>query len=238
MPQLPSRPASARPSAVGALVGRARDWCRWVGPARALGGATVVLAVVAGGYWLVRPPELPTEAELPFTSTTTTTTAATAASAPSADDAGVPTTDASRIVVHVAGAVRSPGVYELTSAARAVDAVEAAGGLAADADGDAINLAARLADGQRVYVPRVGEEPPIDPAAGGEPGDTVPSGPLDINAATAQQLETLPGIGPATAAAIIAYRDLHGPFTSVDELAEVSGIGEAKLAAIRGLVTV
>ena len=106
------------------------------------------------------------------------------------------------------------------------------------ADADAINLAALLSDGQRIYVPRVGEEPPPELSSGGPQDTSVPAGPIDVNTATAAQLETLPGIGPSTAAAIIAYRDLHGPFASVDDLAEVSGIGDSKLAAIRGLVTV
>jgi competence protein ComEA len=196
----------------------------------------VVLAVVAGGYWLVRPPELPTEAALPFASVTTTSappSPSTSSLAGSASSAG-----SLAIVVHVAGSVRSPGVYEVSADARVVDAVEAAGGLTADAAGDAINLAARLVDGQRVYVPRVGETPPPEPTSGGSPVDSVPVGPIDLNSATAAQLETLPGIGPATAAAIIAHRDLHGPFASVDDLTEVSGIGDSKLAAIRGLVTV
>ncbi|MEY4174789.1 MAG: hypothetical protein RI900_1954, partial [Actinomycetota bacterium] len=97
---------------------------------------------------------------------------------------------------------------------------------------DAINLAARLLDGQRVYVPRVGEAVP--PGAGPE----APSGPLDLNSATEEQLDDLPGVGPATAAAIVAHRDSNGPFGSVDDLGEVRGIGPAKLDALRGLVTV
>ena len=235
MPQLPVRPSS-RPSAVGELAQRAVEWFRWVGAGRAIGGSVVVLAVVAGGYWLVRPPELPTEATLPFTSVTTSSVPPS----PSTSTVAGTTTGGGvlAIVVHVAGSVRSPGVYEVGVDARVVDAVEAAGGLTADAAGDAINLAARLVDGQRVYVPRVGETPPPEPTSGGAPAESVPVGPIDLNSATAAQLETLPGIGPTTAAAIIAYRDLHGPFASVDDLTEVSGIGDSKLAAIRGLVTV
>jgi competence protein ComEA len=227
---------SARGSATAELAGRAVEWFRWVGAGRAIGGSVVVLAVVAGGYWLVRPPELPTEAALPFTSVTTMPVPSPPSTTPvdgTETGGGAPT-----IVVHVAGSVRSPGVYEVSADARVVDAVEAAGGLAADAVGDAVNLAARLVDGQRVYVPRVGETPPPEPTSGGAPAESVPVGPIDLNSATAAQLETLPGIGPTTAAAIIAYRDLHGPFTSVDDLTDVSGIGDSKLAAIRGLVTV
>lgn len=238
MPQLPSRPSS-RPSPVRELLRRATEWCRWVGAGRAVGGAVVVLAVVAGGYWLVRPPRLPTEASLPFTAVATTLSSGPAVSAPAGpgDDAQVPPGDVG-IIVHVAGAVRSPGVYELPTDARVIDAVEAGGGLADGADADAVNLAARLTDGQRVYVPRVGEVPPPEPTVSGADSEATPAGPIDINSAGAAALETLPGIGPATAAAIIAYRDLHGPFATVDDLALVSGIGESKLAAIRDLVTV
>jgi competence protein ComEA len=141
--------------------------------------------------------------------------------------------------VHVAGAVAAPGVHELAAGARVVDAIEAAGGLAADADGSRINLAAPLTDGARVYVPAVGEEPP-PVAVGGLTGDagSAPAGPVDLNTADAAALEALPGVGPATAAAIIEHRAEIGAFSSVDELLDVPGIGEAKLEALRDLVTV
>ena len=146
------------------------------------------------------------------------------------------------IVVHVAGSVVHPGVVHLPIGARVVDAVAAAGGALPEADGNAINLAAALRDGARVYVPRVGEQvPPIaEPAAepAGEPSSSSLAGPIDLNTATAAQLDALPGVGPSTAAAIIAYRDQHGPFQAVDELGGVRGIGPAKLDALRGQVTV
>ncbi|MFM7045864.1 MAG: helix-hairpin-helix domain-containing protein [Ilumatobacteraceae bacterium] len=218
--------------AVAAAVERAR----LIGPARVAATAATIVAVVAGTYWLVRPPELPTEAVLPFATATT--------SGPSSTGGGealattVVVAAAGQVTVHVAGAVRAPGVYALVSSARVVDAVRAAGGLAADADADRINLAATLADGQRVYVPRAGEDDPLGGQLSPATGSTAPSGPVNLNSATASELETLPGIGPTTAAAIVAHRDLHGPFASVDELGEVAGIGPAKLAALRGLVTV
>ena len=157
------------------------------------------------------------------------------------------------LVVHVAGQVAVPGVYRLASGARVVDAVDIAGGLLPEADVDVVNLAAPVADGQRIYVPRVGQDPPVVVtgggganapagsavvAAGGTSGGSGGSGgPVALSTATAEQLDTLPGVGPATAAAIIAYRDEHGPFTSVEQLGEVSGIGPAKLAALRDLVS-
>ena len=141
------------------------------------------------------------------------------------------------VVVHVAGAVSAPGVYQLAAGSRVIDAVQAAGGLAVDANPDAVNLAALLADGERVYVPAVGESlsPVVTVGGGGAPMEVWP---LNINSADAKRLEDLPGVGPATAALIIAYRDQHGPFASVEQLADVRGIGPAKLDAIRALVSV
>jgi competence protein ComEA len=194
----------------------------------AVGG---LLAVVAIGvaWWLLRPPPAPPEVSLPFASTTVADPAASATS----------TTAPTGLVVHVAGSVAMPGVHELPAGARVVDAIEAAGGLAPEADGARINLAAPLVDGARVYVPAVGEEPP--PVALGDvadPSDASPVGPVDLNAADAAALEALPGVGPATAAAILEHRTKVGAFTSVDQLLDVPGIGEAKLEALRDLVTV
>ena len=146
--------------------------------------------------------------------------------------------------MHVVGAVRSPGVVRVAVGARALDAVATAGGLLPEADTARINLAAKLVDGQRVVVPRVGEPSPAavgtggadDPAAA-TTGPT-PEAPLDLNEATAAQLDTLPGVGPATAAAIVAHRAAKGPFRSVDGLADVRGIGPAKLEQLRPLLTV
>jgi competence protein ComEA len=151
--------------------------------------------------------------------------------------AGAATTVAAAgVVVHVAGAVAAPGLYRLGGDARVADALDAAGGPAGDADLDALNLAAKVADGERVYVPRRGEAPPAAAVAGGTAA--VAAGPVDLNTATAEQLEALPGVGPATVEAILSYRKEKGRFRSVDELLEVRGIGEAKLAALRSKVTV
>jgi competence protein ComEA len=150
-------------------------------------------------------------------------------------------------LVHAAGAVTRPGVYELPSGSRVDDVLSAAGGATADADLDRLNLAAVVNDGERIWVPRRGEvePPPVSAAAGagtarpeGNGPGAETSGPLDLNTATSEELDTLPGVGPATAEAIIAHREANGPFTSVDQLIDVRGIGEAKLAQLRDLVHV
>ena len=147
------------------------------------------------------------------------------------------------LIVQAAGAVVRPGVYHLATGARVADLVVAAGGLAPDADGDRVNLASPLADGARVYLPRQGEVIPPGPVSdgggsGASSGPSTTAPPIDLNIATAEQLDTLPGVGPATAAAIIDYRQRHGPFRSVGDLAQVRGIGDAKLAQLRDLVRV
>lgn len=154
------------------------------------------------------------------------------------------------VVVHVAGAVQAPGVYELDSGSRVHDAVTAAGGLRDDADTSAINLAAPASDGSQIYIPVQGEAP-LSSAGGAEaangttgtfPGTerrgTDAAGLVNINAASAEELQTLPKVGPVLAASIISWREQYGGFSSVDELDQVSGIGPATLEALRPLVTV
>ncbi|WP_380167679.1 helix-hairpin-helix domain-containing protein [Jannaschia sp. R86511] len=159
------------------------------------------------------------------------------------------------IVVHVDGAVLRPGLVRLPAGARVADAVTAAGGAGEDADTRLVNLARPLADGELVVVPRPGEQvpaPPGPPAAGG-PGDGAAGGPaagsqdaggtapgalVDLNRADVAALDALPGIGPALAGRIVAFREEQGPFVSVDDVTSVSGIGPAVLADIRDLVTV
>ena len=144
-------------------------------------------------------------------------------------------TSAPGIVVHVAGAVRSPGLYRLSKGARVADLLEAAGGPAADLDLDRTNLAETLSDGARVWLPRRGE---ASPAVSG--GVELPTGrvaPVDINTATAIRLDTVTGIGPTLAAAIVKERDAHGPFRTVDDLRRVKGIGASKLESLRPYVT-
>ena len=231
MSDLPDRPAARQP-----LADRVLSWVRWVGLGRLVGSAVVVLAVLAGAYWLVRPPAATSESKLPYANATTTPTGSVpgATVLPVEATTSVPT----QLVVHVAGAVIAPGVHLLPAGARTIDAVTAAGGLTADANPDAVNLAAPVVDGQRVYVPRIGEVAPVVVDPGASPVSTTPSGPVNLNTATADDLDSLPGVGPSTAAAILAHREQHGPFATVDDLAEVRGIGPAKLEALRGLVTV
>ncbi len=155
---------------------------------------------------------------------------------------------AATIAVHVAGAVNHPGVVELKAGARVIDAVEAVGGALADGDLDRLNLAAKVTDGQRVYVAKVGQADPGaigssgtaadgDPASDGTSGAAT-GGKVDLNTATQAQLEELPGIGPTYAQSIIAERQRRGGFTSVNDLRSVRGIGDKRFAELAPLVTV
>jgi competence protein ComEA len=138
------------------------------------------------------------------------------------------------LVIDVAGAVRRPGLYRLREGSRIDDAIAAAGGPTAKARLDAVNLAAPIADGEQVVVPgrgAAGAPAATPPAAGSSP-----SAPLDLNTATAEQLDSLPGIGPVTAQKILDYRQEHGAFHSVAELEGVPGIGPGRLAQLKGLV--
>jgi len=138
------------------------------------------------------------------------------------------------VVIDVAGAVRHAGLYRLRSGSRIDDAIAAAGGPTAKAQLDSVNLAAPVADGEQVVVPGRGVAGAVaasPPAAGSSP-----SAPLDLNSATLEQLESLPGIGPVTAQKILDYRQAHGAFHSVAELEGVPGIGPAHMAQLKGLV--
>jgi competence protein ComEA len=183
-----------------------------------------------------------------------TTGGAASASAPrrSSTPSSSTTTTAGRpLVVYVIGAVRTPGIVQLQPGARIVDAILAAGGSIVGADVARLNLAAPVADGERIAVPLVGQPPPaLDPTAvsgagsptqgtdGSGTSGTSTVATVNINTATVVELDTLPGIGPATAAAIVRERDTHGQFRSVDDLERVKGIGPAKLAQLRDHVTV
>jgi len=140
---------------------------------------------------------------------------------------------AARLVVDVAGAVRRPGLVRLPKGARVSDAIARAGGLTAHAERDSVNLAAPVSDGQQVLVPARGS--PGSGTPGGAAGGAA-SGPVSLSSATAEQLDTLPGIGPVTAQKIVDYRAQHGSFTSVDGLDAIPGIGPARIAELQGLV--
>jgi len=149
-----------------------------------------------------------------------------------------------KLVVHAAGAVVRPGVYHVRLPGRVLDVLDAAGGPLPGADLDQLNLAARVSDGDRVYLPRVGESLPAPSGVGsagtagaGSAGGAA-AGPVNLNSATPDQLDALPGVGPATAKAIVDHRTEKGRFVSVDDLLSVRGIGEAKLADLRDKVRV
>lgn len=149
------------------------------------------------------------------------------------------------LVVHVVGAVRQPGVYALAASARVKDAVDAAGGALGNGAPDALNLARTLADGEQIRVPTKDEAAsgaaPSAPVGGGSGGVTGAGGvsagsPIDINAADASALDALPGVGPSTAAKIVADREANGPFKTADDLGRVSGIGPKKLEQLKAYI--
>lgn len=197
----------------------------------AVGFAAVVAAGI-GAWWAFAPPEPPPAEEiLPSIGDVAVVVPTTAAVAPTT------------MLVHVDGAVMRPGVHELDLESRVVDAVDAAGGLRPDADRARLNLAAMLSDGQRVWVPVIGEDEPdvVGPsggAVGGADGTGPVGGVVNLNTADSSALETLPGVGPSIAAAIIRHRETEGAFQRVEDLLEVAGIGPSRLAQIEGLVTV
>lgn len=133
------------------------------------------------------------------------------------------------LYVHIVGEIKAPGMYQLPLGARLVDAVFAAGGLTPDADNSSVNLARELSDGEQVVVFKVG--------AVAEAGGSAPGGLISINRATTDQLEELPGIGPALSARIIAYRDANGGFKAKEDLLNVSGIGDSIFSGFIDLIT-
>ena len=143
--------------------------------------------------------------------------------------------DTARLVVDVAGAVRRPGLYRLERGSRVADAIAAAGGATGRADVDAVNLAAPLADGLQIIVPHRGPAgaSALSPTGGSAPS---PTAPVDLNSASVEELDALPGIGPSTAQKIVDYRQAHGAFHSLEELDAVPGIGAGRIAQLKGLV--
>ena len=230
----PRSPAPARWASQTSFSKLRDSWDRWRGEARFGLVILIGLAVIAGFVWYrIGSANTGAASDKPQASST---------GFDSSNSLGTTTTTTGKkVVVHVAGVVARPGVVELAAGARVIDAIEAAGGGLADADLDRLNLAALLVDGQQVLVARVGD--PTRPALSGVPssgGTTTesPTGLINLNTATAMEIETLPGIGPVLAAAIIRERDQRGGFASVNELREVDGIGEKRFSDLRDLVTV
>ena len=140
------------------------------------------------------------------------------------------------LVVDVVGAVRRPGLVRLAEGSRVADAIARAGGLRHGADRAGVNFAAPVSDGQQVVVPQRGAAVAPGAAGAGAGSAAASTGPVSLSSATAEQLDTLPGVGPVTAQKIVAYRQQHGAFRSVDELDAISGIGPSRIANLRGLV--
>ena len=211
---------------------------QWFGLRRVITSTVAVVLVGVGAWWVVRVPPFPVEAGISFTSTSLVRDQAS-----SSDSDPALTLD---IVVHVAGEVNKPGVYTLPNSARMIDAVIAAGGATARADLEVINLATPLIDSSQIYVPAKGvaarptfarPQPGVNGVASA-PNTPSASGVVNINRASVTELDSLPGVGPSTAQAIVDYRSANGPFGSPEDLLNVKGIGPAKFEAMRKLVGV
>src|SRR4051794_19059872 len=196
-------------------------------PGRALACAALAVGVAVAAFAVLRPAPAGPAPELSIPM---------ASSGPSAASASPVSTQPATLVVHAAGAVNAPGLYTLPAGSRVNDVVAAAGGLSAGADSNRINLAAPVADGERVYIPKVGEAVPAAEGPSAEGSES--SRPVNLNTATVEELDALPGIGPSIAQAIVDERERNGPFRSVDDLERVRGIGPSKLDQLRDLVTV
>jgi competence protein ComEA len=209
----------------------------------AFGAVVVVLALAAGMLWFWAGTH---HGGVPAASAAPGPRVADAPGPPTASPDQPPATTGPALAVHVAGAVAHPGLYHLPSGARVADALAAAGGPVRRADLDRLNLAARAVDGQRVLVTRRGEATPTGPTAGGagdgvfagDPTGSVPAEPIDLNAAGLAALDSLPGIGPATARAILEERARRGGFRSTRDLLRVPGIGEGRFARLKDRVRV
>jgi competence protein ComEA len=188
----------------------------------------VVATLLGAGLWYARSLPRPVDIAAPANAASPVVSAG---AAPFAS----PTPSPAPIIVDVAGWVRNPGVYEFATGDRVIDAVNRAGGVRKGADLTTLNLAAPLTDGSQIVVPKPGA---TAPGGTGSTSTTGGTSLININTASETDLETLPGVGPVTAAAIIDYRTQNGPFAAVDDLVDVSGIGPATLEEMRPFVTV
>ena len=227
---------------------------KWYGPARAFATAGSVAVVCVGAWWLLRAPAPPLENSIPLVSisgASDSSSSSVVGAIPSTTLVGV-----REVVVHVTGAVNAPGVYRLKPTARVIDAVNAAGGVTASADTAAVNLALPLLDAEQVYIPTRSSKKPHTTVAVQRKLPTTPSAPsstvaaaivgatessvksalVNINTATALELEALPSVGPSTAKAIVSFRTKNGPFGKAEDLLKVPGIGDGKLAAMKPFV--
>lgn len=221
------------------LLERVRHWIAFFGIRRIVAGSFTAIILLGVGWFIMKPTPVPIDAYVPQISSVVTSSIVVSPS---------------QVKVHVAGAVAMPGVYQLSSSARVVDAIDAAGGALRSADLESINLAQTVVDTEQVYVPikkvsrpRATVAPRLRPnrnsaskipQTGSGTGTAPTSQLVNVNTATASELDSLTGVGPSTAKAIIAYRTKKGSFSKVEDMLNVPGIGPAKLAAMRDEITV
>jgi competence protein ComEA len=222
---------------------RFSEWMLWIGWRRVMFTLLAAPLVALVAWWLLRLPPSPIESMIPVAPTVAPKADVTSDASSSGWLPPLDTVAPERVAVHVVGAVMRPGVYHLVAGARADDALRAAGGASPQADLRRVNLAATVHDGEQLVIPRVGERITTPPSGGsGTSGSRAPTTTvpliIDINAATADDFDRLPGVGPTIARAIVEHRKRNGPFASVDELLAVRGIGPAKLAEMRPWVRV
>lgn len=205
----------------------------WFGLSRLIGSVLSLIAVAMAGWWLLRVPPPPPEDSIPIAGTVTTLSVM-AISPPT-------TALITEITVHITGAVKTPGIYQFHLGARINDGVVAAGGATTQADLDSVNLATLLSEGEQIYIPKRNEKPHVivQPRFANSNNSTSLENSanglkmsININTATAIELEQLTGVGPSTAKAIIEYREKNGAFKTVEDLLNVRGIGPAKLSEI------
>jgi competence protein ComEA len=204
--------AHAYEAAHGSAIHETRRGLRLrMGWRQAIAGAICVALLTGGAWWFTRLPDAGTGLPVAL---------ASAPGGSGAPDAAL------QVVVDVAGAVETPGLVELRLGSRVSDAIDAAGGASADAVLDDINLARKVTDGEQIRVPRVGED------------DEVSGGLVNINSASVEDLEQLPGVGPVLAQRIVADREAHGPFATLEDLSRVAGVGDAIVGALEAVATV